>query len=148
MIEVTFLCQKKRYGKSGTEGARYGLGPGTEGAVRKERSGKSGTERHRTLLEYRATPLSNGYSPAELLFGRRIRTTLPMNPKRLVSEKVDTSDLKKREEKGRFDQKRCYDKHHEVRVKDELQPTDVVWIKDMRTWGSVSKQLGVPDHMK
>jgi hypothetical protein len=45
MIEVTFLCQKKRYGKSGTEGARYGLGPGTEGAVRKERYGRSGTER-------------------------------------------------------------------------------------------------------
>jgi hypothetical protein len=41
MIEVTFLCQKKRYGKSGTEGARYGLGPGTEGAVRKERYGTS-----------------------------------------------------------------------------------------------------------
>jgi hypothetical protein len=45
MIEVTFLCQKKRYGKSGTDWApvrkeRYGKS-GTEGAVRKERYGTS-----------------------------------------------------------------------------------------------------------
>jgi hypothetical protein len=41
----TKAVRKERYGKSGTEGARYGLGPGTEGAVRKERYGRSGTER-------------------------------------------------------------------------------------------------------
>ena len=28
------------------------------------------------LLAYRATPLQNGYSPAELLMGRRLRTTV------------------------------------------------------------------------
>lgn len=30
------------------------------------------------LLEYRSTPLKNGLSPAELLFGRKIRSCLPM----------------------------------------------------------------------
>ena len=32
----------------------------------------------KALMSYRATPLENGYSPAELLFGRKIRTTVPV----------------------------------------------------------------------
>ena len=30
----------------------------------------------KALMSYRATPLENGYSPAEMLFGRKIRTTV------------------------------------------------------------------------
>eukprot|EP00117_Sycon_ciliatum_P006153 scpid22330/ scgid9810/ Uncharacterized protein K02A2.6 len=33
-----------------------------------------------SLLAYRSTPLANGYSPAELLYGRRLRTNLPCPP--------------------------------------------------------------------
>ena len=36
------------------------------------------------LMAYRSTPLENGYSPSELLFGRKIRTTVPVLPSNLL----------------------------------------------------------------
>ena len=35
------------------------------------------------LMSYRATPLKNGYSPAEMLFGRKIVTTVRVFPDEL-----------------------------------------------------------------
>ena len=35
------------------------------------------------LLTYRSTPLQNGYSPSELLMGRRLQTQLPTHPANL-----------------------------------------------------------------
>ena len=35
------------------------------------------------MLMYRSTPLKNGYSPAELLRGRKLRTNLPVLKKQL-----------------------------------------------------------------
>ena len=34
-------------------------------------------------MSYPATPLENGYSPAEMLFGRKITTTVPVFPDHL-----------------------------------------------------------------
>ena len=36
------------------------------------------------LLSYRSTPLENGFSPSELLMGRKLRTNLPTLPKNLI----------------------------------------------------------------
>ena len=38
---------------------------------------KKGDEPYLVLLAYRSTPLSNGYSPAELLMNRKLRTNVP-----------------------------------------------------------------------
>ena len=38
---------------------------------------------HLAMLCYRATPLENGFSPAELLMGRKLRTTIPVLPNML-----------------------------------------------------------------
>ena len=38
----------------------------------------------KALMSYRATPLENGYSPAEMLFGRKIVTTVRVFPDQLT----------------------------------------------------------------
>ena len=39
---------------------------------------RKSTDPYLSLMAYRSTPLENGYSPSELLFGRKIRTTVPV----------------------------------------------------------------------
>ena len=47
------------------------------------------------MLIYRSTPLQNGYSPGELLMGRKLRTTLPILPNQLEPSTPDYSLLQK-----------------------------------------------------
>ena len=43
------------------------------------------TDPYLGLLSYWATPLANGYSPVELLMGRKLRSTIPMIPELYIS---------------------------------------------------------------
>ncbi|UYV78554.1 K02A2.6-like [Cordylochernes scorpioides] len=87
------------------------------------------------LLEYRSTPLENGYSPAELLMGRKLRTTLPIAPENLNPKLVDSQTLKRKEGRRRKDMKSRYDRRCGATDMEELSEGDTVWITDMRTWG-------------
>ena len=50
------------------------------------------------LLAYRTTPLENGYSPAELLFSRRLRTSVPITSAQRQPSLVDQHVFKTRTE--------------------------------------------------
>ncbi|UYV66848.1 hypothetical protein LAZ67_4003074, partial [Cordylochernes scorpioides] len=96
------------------------------------------------LLEYRSTPLENGYSPAELLMGRKLRTTLPIAPENLNPRLVDSQTLKRKEGRRRKDMKSRYDRRCGATDMEELSEGDTVWITDMRTWGIVKQKASTP----
>ncbi|UYV60122.1 K02A2.6-like, partial [Cordylochernes scorpioides] len=96
------------------------------------------------LLKYRSTPLENGYSPAELLMGRKLRTTLPIAPENLNPKLVDSQTLKRKEGRRRKDMKSRYDRRCGATDMEELSEGDTVWITDMRTWGIVKQKASTP----
>ena len=60
-------------------------------------------ELHTFLMNYRATPhLTTGLSPAEMLFGRRLRTKLPQYPSYVESDLNAQARLKHNQEKLLF----------------------------------------------
>ncbi|UYV84092.1 K02A2.6-like, partial [Cordylochernes scorpioides] len=96
------------------------------------------------LLEYRSTPLENGYSPAELLMGHKLRTTLPIAPENLNPRLLDSQTLKRKEERRRKDMKSRYDRRCGARDMEELSEGDTVWITDMRIWGILKQKASTP----
>ncbi|XP_054279111.1 uncharacterized protein K02A2.6-like [Macrosteles quadrilineatus] len=95
------------------------------------------------LLSYRNTPISNGFSPAQLLMGRRLRDNLPVLPG-LLTEKPDLSDLKQRERNYREKYKRNYDSRHGAKSLGSLKSGDSVWISDVGKPGTVVKTATEP----
>ena len=83
---------------------------------------------HFALLTYRATPLpALGVSPAELAYGRRLRTTLPAVPQTLSPRPVNHDLIRNRDmankvlQKKYFDRKTCH--------LPDLEPGDQVLLK-------------------
>ena len=69
------------------------------------------------LLTYRSTPLQNGYSPSELLMGRRLQTQLPTHPANLYSnvQIKDRQLVEEKESSYRLNQQRNFDKRHKAK---------------------------------
>ena len=95
------------------------------------------------LMTYRATPLKNGYSPAELLMGRKIRTKLPVIPSELSPTWDYIPKVKKIEQSNKQKQETYYNIRHRVRDKP-LQTGDNVWIKDQKVEGKISGRAETP----
>lgn len=96
------------------------------------------------LMAYRATPLENGYSPAELLFGRKIQTTLPLISHHLVPTWPYLGDVRKKEERIKKRQKTNYDFRHKVKPLQQLEPDCPVWIPDRKESGTIVKKFETP----
>ena len=93
------------------------------------------------LLAYRATPLANGFAPAQLLFGRRLRTTLPVTAEQLKPEWPDLTAVAEKEATQQDRQKADFDRRHATLPLPVLQPGDKVWLADTGAEGTVLEQL-------
>lgn len=95
------------------------------------------------LLIYRSTPLECGKSPAELLFGRRIRTNLPQLESLLKPSWITPSTISKMQGlKNR--QKANFDKHHGARPLRPLADGQTVWVTDRQEYGVIAGKAPQP----
>ncbi|XP_036435970.1 uncharacterized protein K02A2.6-like isoform X1 [Colossoma macropomum] len=105
---------------------------------------KKSSDPYLALMAYRAAPLANGYSPTELLMGRKIRTPVPVIPSQLKPKCVDWRKLKEKENTYRQKQKHNYDRRHRVHPMTDLQLGKHVWIKDTVERGTVVSSANKP----
>ena len=70
------------------------------------------------LLAYCSTPLHNGYSPAELLMGRKLKTTVPSITRSLKPKLPNKTAVQKKEDEMRNKQKANYNRRHKARNLD------------------------------
>ena len=98
------------------------------------------------LLTYRSTPLQNGYSPSELLMGRRLQTQLPTHPANLYPnvQGKDRQLVEEKESSYRLNQQRNFDKRHKAKELPTLEPGDRVWIRDQVRCGLVIEKTEIP----
>ena len=88
----------------------------------------AGTDPYLAMLSYRSTPLSCGYSPAQLLMGRHLRSPLPILPTNLTPKWPPIESVSKFESENRTKIKNHYDKRKGVRELKDLEPGQNVFL--------------------
>ena len=89
---------------------------------------KKEKDSEKVLLAYRSAPLSCGFSPAELLMGRKIRTLVPMLDTSLDPKWPDLRILQETENARKLKQAQYFDKKHRVKSLSRLDPGTEVQI--------------------
>uniref|UniRef100_A0A9J7ZHH2 Gypsy retrotransposon integrase-like protein 1 n=1 Tax=Cyprinus carpio carpio TaxID=630221 RepID=A0A9J7ZHH2_CYPCA len=105
---------------------------------------KKGEDPHKALMAYRATPLASGASPAQLLMGRNIRTTLPVSPSTLKPAWPNLNTFERKENELKAKQKMWYNKRHRAQIKPVLRTGQSVWIKNVPNPGRVTCPADTP----
>ena len=101
-------------------------------------------DKEMALLVYRTTPLSTGYSPGELMFGRAVKSNLGVSSK----GEVDYEEFESRERKRKLKLNSSWDIQHRVSKLPELEPGQVVYVKaptDTGAAGTVVRRDSTPE---
>ncbi len=133
--------------KHTTNSPRYPQSNGeVERAVRtaKDMILKKENDPTKALLAYRSTPLASVHSYAELLMGRKIKSSIPIVSKNLTPSLPKMKEMKVKEETYRSKQKKNYDNRHSVKKLKPLPSGAVVHIPVMDCIGKVIKPSKKP----
>uniref|UniRef100_A0A3Q2FT90 Integrase catalytic domain-containing protein n=1 Tax=Cyprinodon variegatus TaxID=28743 RepID=A0A3Q2FT90_CYPVA len=98
-----------------------------------KKAADSNSDPYLALLSYRSSPLQCGFSPAELLMNRKIRTTLPSYDSNEQSAKK-SSKLEYKLRKQKVKQKSYYDRS--TKILPPLSYKDPVRIEDDEGWNT------------
>lgn len=112
---------------------------GAEAAVKIAKSLlKKNVDINSALLSYHTTPLDNGFTPAELMFGRKIKSHVPTLPANLnfPKESIQNEVIQKQNQR-KIRQMEWYNKRHRTQDLSPLEIGASVWITDLRKYGKV-----------
>ena len=93
------------------------------------------------LLAYRSTLLAVGFSPAELLMSRKLRSTIPTPRESRKPQVPDEEVVRERDKLLKDKQKENFDKQHGARAKPSLKTGQLVWLPNSETEAHVEKQV-------
>ena len=96
------------------------------------------------LLAYRNAPLANGYSHAQLLMGRQLRSTVHAHADTLKPSIPGALHLRAKESIQRGYQKATFDTRYRDLERPPLETGAQVWIKDAKRNGVVTGQAQPP----
>ena len=94
------------------------------------------------ILAYRATPLQSGFSPAELLMSRKLRTTVPIVREQRKPKVVEMTVFMEKDNSLKEHQRDNFDSHHRAKELPPLSLGDWVWVPDRESPGQVLKPDG------
>ena len=89
------------------------------------------------MLAYRSSPQFGKYSPAELLMGRKLRTTVVTHPDNLVPELPDHSMFKAQNDTYKMRMKENHDNNCKVQPLKPVEKGTLVHIRDNNKEGTV-----------
>ncbi|XP_037509635.1 uncharacterized protein LOC119386393 [Rhipicephalus sanguineus] len=84
---------------------------------------------HLALLSYRDTPGVDGFSPAQLLMGRQLRTRVPKQNSQLHPKWPPRKDVVAKDAAYKRKQTDDYNRHHGARDLSPLQTGQRVWVR-------------------
>ena len=84
------------------------------------------------MLNYRVTPQAHGFSPAELMFGRTLRTRIPTHPSQFIPRKHDIERFRKKNQELKMKMKENFDRRHRAKPLPPFQQGEKVWMKTPR----------------
>ncbi|XP_054279007.1 uncharacterized protein K02A2.6-like [Macrosteles quadrilineatus] len=96
------------------------------------------------LLAYRTTKLESGLSPAELLYGRKLRTTLPSLNDFQVVGKDQIESFRNCDKRIRDRVKKNFDNRRGVKELPPLAVGERVWVKDISAKGTIRTTTNLP----
>lgn len=96
------------------------------------------------LLALRTTPLQCGYSPSELLMGRKLRGVVPLAPRFLEPSLPNAKTILRKEKEIKNLSKHHFDQRHRAKPLPELPIGQKVWISDLRQRGEVQGRHKLP----